>query len=91
MNRDSAGHPGSQLAHYEDAWHLSAPQLLERTRTSHIYTVTRGRETLVLKLLGEDGREEQRGAEALRRFDGRGAVRLYASSEDAQLLEYAAG
>lgn len=81
----------SRLADYLGVWHLSAPQLLERTRTSHIYTVTRGGETLVLKLLSDNGREEQRGAEALRCFDGRGAVRLYASAEDAQLLEYAAG
>jgi streptomycin 6-kinase len=81
----------NQLARYSPAWHLSAPRLLERTRTSHIYIVTRGSETLVLELLGENSGEEQRGAEALRHFDGRGAVRLFESAEDAQLLEYAAG
>jgi streptomycin 6-kinase len=80
-----------QLAHYLSAWGLREPQLLERTPTSNVYTVIRADETLVLKLLSETGREEQRGALALRCFDGRGAVRLYESAEDAQLLEYAAG
>jgi streptomycin 6-kinase len=80
-----------RLHHYLDAWHLSEPRLLAETRTSHLYTVTRGREVAVLKLLTEYGQEEQRGALALCHFDGRGAVRLYRSDAHAQLLEYAAG
>jgi streptomycin 6-kinase len=80
-----------RLHHYLDAWHLSDPRPLTETRTSHLYTVTCGREIAVLKLLTEYGWEEQRGALALRHFDGRGAVRLYRSDEHAQLLEYAAG
>jgi streptomycin 6-kinase len=46
---------------------------------------------VVLKLLTDYGWEEQRGASALRYFDGRGAVRLYRSDAAAQLLEYASG
>jgi streptomycin 6-kinase len=80
-----------RLHHYLSAWHLSDPRPLVETPTSHLYTVTHGREVAVLKLLTEYGWEEQRGALALRHFDGRGAVRLYRSDEHAQLLEYATG
>jgi streptomycin 6-kinase len=73
------------------AWHLSDPRPLAATPTSHLYTVSSGREVAVLKLLTEYGSEEQRGALALRHFDGCGAVRLYRSDAHAQLLEYAAG
>jgi streptomycin 6-kinase len=64
---------------------------LARTPTSHLYTVTWKSDTVVLKLLTDYGWEEQRGATALRYFDGRGAVRLYRSDATAQLLEYAWG
>jgi streptomycin 6-kinase len=80
-----------RLPHYLQAWHLSEPRPLAETPTSHLYTVTCGREVAVLKLLTEYGWEEQRGALALTHFDGRGAVRLYRSDAHAQLLEYAAG
>jgi streptomycin 6-kinase len=80
-----------RLHHYLGAWHLSDPRSLAETPTSHLYTVTCGRETAVLKLLTEYGCEERRGALALSHFDGRGAVRLYRSDAHAQLLEYAAG
>jgi streptomycin 6-kinase len=80
-----------RLHHYLEAWHLSEPRPLAETPTSHLYTVTYGRDVVVLKLLTEYGWEEQRGALALSHFDGRGAVRLYRSDAHAQLLEYAAG
>jgi streptomycin 6-kinase len=80
-----------RLHHYLGAWHLSDPRPLAETPTSHLYTVTCGRETAVLKLLTEYGWEERRGALALCHFDGRGAVRLYRADAHAQLLEYAAG
>jgi streptomycin 6-kinase len=82
---------GAKLERYLSAWQLSNPQPLARTRTSHLYTVSWQSDTAVLKLLTEDGREERRGAAALRYFDGRGAVRLYRSDAAAQLLEYAGG
>ena len=81
----------AKLEHYLTAWHLSDPRPLARTPTSHLYTVTWESGTVVLKLLTDYGREEQRGASALRYFDGRGAVRLYRSDAAAQLLEYASG
>jgi streptomycin 6-kinase len=81
----------AKLEHYLTAWHLSDPQPLARTPTSHLYTVTWESDTVVLKLLTDYGWEEQRGASALRYFDGRGAVRLYRSDAAAQLLEYASG
>lgn len=74
-----------------DAWHLSQPQLLTQTLTSRIYAVNTDGETAILKLLAAAETEEQRGAVALRHFDGHGAVRLLRHSADAQLLEYAAG
>ena len=79
------------LNHYLAAWELSDPRLLTQTRTSHIYTVTHGAETVVLKLLSAAETEERRGALALRFFDGHGAVRLLRHDDGAHLLEYAAG
>lgn len=79
------------LTYYLTAWNLSNPQFLTQTMTSHIYTVTYGTETVILKLLSASEIDEQRGAVALRHFDGQGAVRLLLYDEGAHLLEYAAG
>jgi len=81
----------NKLNYYLSAWNLSNPQLLVQTMTSHIYTVTHGAETVILKLLSPSEVDEQRGAAALRYFDGRGAVSLLRYDEGAHLLEYAAG
>lgn len=80
-----------ELSYYLTEWDLANPQLLTQTLTSHIYTVTHGSETAILKLLSASEKEEQRGAAALHHFDGRGAVRLLRYDEGAQLIEYAAG
>ena len=80
-----------KLNYYLDAWNLSNPQFLTQTVTSHIYTVTHDTETVILKLLSPSETEEQRGAVALRYFDGHGAVRLLRYDEGAHLMEYAAG
>ena len=80
-----------KLYDYLAAWNLSDPRLLTQTMTSHIYTVTYQSETVILKLLSPSETEEQRGAAALRCFDGHGAVRLLRYDEGAQLMEYAAG
>ena len=79
------------LKYYLNTWNLSNPQLLTQTVTSHIYTVTHDTETVILKLLSASETEEQRGAAALRYFDGHGAVRLLQHDDGAQLMEYAAG
>jgi len=81
----------NKLNYYLSAWNLSNPQLLVQTMTSHIYTVMHGTETVILKLLSPSEFDEQRGAAALRYFDGRGSVRLLRYDEGAHLLEYAAG
>lgn len=80
-----------KLNNYLVAWNLSAPQLLKQTMTSHIYTVMHGSETAILKVLSSTETDEQRGAVALRYFDGHGAVRLLRYDDGAQLMEYAAG
>jgi streptomycin 6-kinase len=80
-----------KLNYYLAAWNLSNPQFLTQTVTSHIYTVTHGTETVILKLLSPSETEEQSGAVALRYFDGCGAVRLLRYDEGAHLMEYAAG
>jgi streptomycin 6-kinase len=80
-----------KLNNYLTAWNLSDPQLLLQTMTSHIYTVTYEAETVILKLLSPSEIDEQRGAVALRCFDGHGAVRLLRYDAGAQLMEYAAG
>jgi streptomycin 6-kinase len=79
------------LKNYLTAWNLSNPKLLMQTMTSNIYTVTHESETVILKLLSPSEIDEQRGAVALRCFDGHGAVRLLRYDEGAQLMEYAAG
>ncbi len=81
----------NKLNSYLAAWDLSNPQLLTQTATSHIYTVTHNTETVILKLLSPSETEEQRGALALRYFDGRGAVRVLRYDQGAHLMEYAAG
>jgi streptomycin 6-kinase len=81
----------NRLNHYLSAWNLSNPQLLTQTMTSNIYTVTYESETVILKLLSSLETEEQRGAAALRYFDGRGTVCLLRYDEGAHLMEYAAG
>jgi streptomycin 6-kinase len=80
-----------KLHYYLATWNLSDPQLLTQTMTSHIYTVTYETETVILKLLSPSETDEQRGAVALRYFDGHGAVRLLRYDEGAHLMEYAAG
>lgn len=80
-----------KLNDYLTAWNLSNPQFLTQTMTSHIYTVTHESETVVLKLLSPSEIDEQRGAVALRCFDGHGAVRLLRYDQGAQLMEYAEG
>lgn len=78
------------LNHYLRLWKLAEPELLARTPTSHVYSVTRGGERMVLKLLTPVGAEDESGAVvALRYFDGHGAVRLLGFDEGAHLLEYA--
>jgi streptomycin 6-kinase len=73
-------------------WNLTNSRELAVTPTSHVYTVTYQNETVVLKLLTPVGiHDEQHGATALRCYDGHGAVRLLASTEEAHLLEYAEG
>jgi streptomycin 6-kinase len=80
-----------KLNEYLTAWDLSNPRLLSQTVTSHIYTVVHGGVIVVLKLLSSSEVDEQRGALALRYFDGRGAVRLLRYDDGAQLIEYASG
>ena len=65
-----------KLDYYLAAWDLLNPKFLTQTMTSHIYTVTHDTRTVILKLLSPSEMDEQRGAVALRYFDGHGAVRL---------------
>ena len=80
-----------KLDYYLATWNLSNPQFLAQTMTSHIYTVIYETETVILKLLSPSETDEQRGAVALRYFDGHGAVRLLRYDQGAHLMEYAAG
>lgn len=80
-----------KLYYYLATGDLSDPQFLRQTITSQIYTVTHEAESVILKLLSPSETDEQRGAVALRYFNGHGAVRLLRYDEGAQLLEYAPG
>ncbi len=80
----------NNLNHYLRLWNLRDPELLAQTPTSHVYTVMRSGERVVLKLLTPIGVEDESSAVvALRYFDGHGAVRLLAHDDRAHLLEYA--
>lgn len=80
----------NNLNHYLRLWNLRDSELLAQTPTSHVYTVMRSGERVVLKLLTPIGVEDESGAVvALRYFDGHGAVRLLAHDDRAHLLEYA--
>ncbi len=79
------------LNHYLQMWDLSNPQPLATTPRGHIYTVSSGADTVVLKMFTEDGSEEKIGGLALRYYDGHGAVRLLRDDDGAQLLEYIEG
>lgn len=80
-----------RLSSYLTSWALSDPHPLAQTPTSDVFTVSYAGTTAVLKLLKPYGVEERSGAEALRHFDGHGAIRLLRSDEWGQLLEYAGG
>jgi streptomycin 6-kinase len=80
------------LEHYLSQWHLSQPTLLAETATSHVYVVQAHEQALILKILTPLGiRDEQNGIQALRYFDGKGAVRVWHSDQHAMLLDYASG
>jgi streptomycin 6-kinase len=80
------------LLHYVQIWHLSDPQHLASTATSHVYTVKYHGTTVILKLLTTLGQEDEQGAAAaLTWFAGRGAIRLWRHDAHALLLEYVAG
>jgi streptomycin 6-kinase len=91
MGRTAIMNDDKKLNDYLDLWNLSNPQLLTQTMTSHIYTVTHETETVILKVFSASEKEEQRGAAALRYFDGHGAVSLLRYDDGAHLMEYAAG
>jgi streptomycin 6-kinase len=91
INKWNILNDNEKLNSYLAAWQLSEPKLLKQTMTSQVYTVVYEAETVILKLLSSTETEEQRGAVALRYFNGQGAVRLLKYDEGAQLMEYAAG
>lgn len=77
---------------YLQLWQLTEPEHIAQTPTSNVYTAYQNAEKVVLKLLTPVGIEDEScGADALRHFDGRGAVRLLAHDNGAHLLEYVAG
>jgi streptomycin 6-kinase len=80
------------LRHYMQTWHLTAPQHLASTATSHVYIVQHHGDTVILKLLTPVGQEDEQGATAaLVWFAGHGAIRLLRADTRALLLEYVAG
>jgi streptomycin 6-kinase len=80
-----------RLNAYINKWQLSDVVHYTETHTSRIYVVTYQEKPAILKLLHPDEIEEQRGAIALRHFNGQGAVQIFLSDQGAQLLEYAYG
>jgi streptomycin 6-kinase len=80
-----------QLKHYLQKWHLSQPEHIAETHTSHVYKVVHADETVILKLLKNHADEEARAPYSLNHYAGLGVVRLLNHDEGAQLLEYVPG
>lgn len=78
---------------YADHWNLSDPVMVAETATAWIYKVSRKRGgAAALKLLKPAAGERERiGGAALDWYDGEGAARVYAQSEDAVLMEWLNG
>jgi streptomycin 6-kinase len=77
---------------YLKDWHLSDAQLLAETNTSYVYKCRLNEDFAVLKFLKSLGVvDEKNGAAALVHFGGNGAIRVIEHSDQAFLLEYAAG
>ena len=68
------------------------PIEVARTTTSHVYKVTFENTPAILKLLTPLGRKfESSSPQALKCFDGKGAVKLFNFDEGALLLEHVDG
>ncbi|MGL4235619.1 aminoglycoside phosphotransferase family protein [Tabrizicola sp.] len=73
-------------------WHLTAPHQIAQTATSTVWKVTQPNgQPAVLKLLRPEETEEARGADYLEALAGQGAVRVYARSGQAILMEWCDG
>jgi len=80
------------LESYISKWRLSDPQPLAQTATSNLYRVLTSNGLAVLKIFSKIGAEDEKGAvDAIRWYDGEGAIRLLNHDEGAMLLEYADG
>jgi streptomycin 6-kinase len=82
----------NSLDHYIQTWNLSDPQFLVETHTSYVYLVNHLGTQRIFKLLTPLGiKDEHTGTQALRYWDGHGAVHLLRADDKAVLLEYASG
>ncbi len=81
-----------ELRQYSDKWNLSQAEPLSETFTSKLYKVHISDQVVVLKILSDAGIEDEGAAsDALKWFDGLGAVRLLRHDAGAMLLEYVDG
>jgi streptomycin 6-kinase len=80
------------IARYAHKWKLVDLQPLAQTATSDLYKAQSEHGPVVLKILTERGAEDEKAAaDALKHWDGRGAVQLWQHDEGAMLLEYVPG
>jgi streptomycin 6-kinase len=80
----------NKLNHYLRLWNLRDPEPLAHSPRGDVYAVYQNGEKVVLKLLTQEGAEDESdGVIAFRHFDGHGAVRLLDYDAEAHLLEYA--
>lgn len=81
----------SQINIFE-RWNLRSSKCLTKTNTSEIYSVLRGEEKLILKVLTKIGMESEGGSSmALKAYGGHGATQLKDHYENYILLEYLEG
>lgn len=81
-----------RLEDYQNRWQLKNPIKLAVTTTSWVFKVDHHGSAAILKVLTPIGmRSEARGADALRYFNGKGAVELLTADPGAHLLSYIDG
>lgn len=74
---------------YMRKWRLIPDGQVIQTPTSSLFPAVRGGEPLMLKIIKEDG-DEQNSCTALRHYHGRGAVKVFEHTDDAFVMQRAA-
>lgn len=82
--------PSGLASFYMDKWLLNADGHAIQTPTSSLFPVVRDNKTLMLKIIKEEG-DEQNSCAALQHYSGQGAVKVFDYADDAFVMQRATG